>query len=324
MGDQITLAWTMPRRTTDKLALKGMQTVQICRSIGESASSTVGTMSYEAGKPASYDDTLPADSAAGSPQLAAYSIEVLNAHGRSAGASNLAYSASGAAPPAFQRASGEITANGVVLRWEPAPLPGTVHEVVIERTLLSLAAPPGSEVKPASQAPLGGGPSIVKEQSLVVHLPPGPDSGMALDPDAAFDQRYSYRISRATVFTLEAKSIEIQGPASTEIVVDTKDVFPPAVPTGLVAIAVPDDGAIDLSWEPNVESDLAGYSVYRSEPGGAPIRISPPGKSVDTPAFRDSTAVAGRDYAYSVTAIDRDGNESARSAQVKETLPRKP
>jgi hypothetical protein len=323
-GDRVTLAWTMPRRTTDKLPLKGMQPVQICRRTAEGACFTVGTASYAVGNPASYDDTLPAELIGISPQLLAYSIDVLSMHGRSAGASNIAYSASGPAPRAFLRASGEISANGVVLRWQPASLPGTEHKVNIERTLLSVATPPESGVKPASRSAFRGSQTLAKEQSLVVRLPPGPDPGKALDPDAAFDQRYSYRISRVTTVSVGGKSIDIQGPVSAEILVATKDIFPPAAPIGLAAVAAPDDGAIDLSWASNLESDVAGYAVYRSEAGGVPVRISSPGKVIDTSAFRDSTAVAGREYTYSVTALDHDGNESTRSAEVKETLPPKP
>ena len=152
----------------------------------------------------------------------------------------------------------------------------------------------------------------------------GADPGKALDPDAAFDERYSYRISRVTTVSIGGKSIDIAGPSSAEILVNTKDIFPPSAPTGLAAVAAPDEGAIDLSWAPNTETDLAGYAVYRSELGGEPVRISPPGKPIDSPAFRDATARPGHEYTYTVTAIDRDGNESVRSAEVKETLPPKP
>ncbi len=206
VGDRVTLTWTMPRRTTDKLPLKGLQPVQICRRTGESACLTVGTVSYEIGKPASYDDTLPADLTGGSPQLLSYSIDVLSLHGRSAGASNIAYAAAGSAPPAFIDASAAITGSGVVLQWEPASLPGTEHKVDIERTLLSMTASTKSEARPVPHSPFGSpGQPAAKVQTLVVRLPPGPDPGKSLDPDAAFDQRYSYRISRVTTVNIGRK-----------------------------------------------------------------------------------------------------------------------
>jgi hypothetical protein len=324
IGDRVTLQWTMPRRTTDKLPLKGLQPVQICRRSVDGPCLAVGTVSYEMGKPASYDDKLPADLTGGSPQPLAYSVDVLSLHGRSAGASNIAYTAAGSAPPAFIDAGGEVSARGVVLKWQPASLPGTDHKVNIERTLLSVTSSKQSVTGPEGKPPLGNtGPAIVKDQTLVVRLPPGSDPGKLLDPDAAFDQRYSYRISRVTTVDVGGKIIDIEGPASTEILVNTKDIFPPSAPSGLAVVAAPDEGAIDLSWAPNTEADLAGYAVYRAEAAAA-VRISPPGKPLDAPAFRDATAQPGHEYAYSVTAIDRDGNESPRSAEIKETLPPKP
>ncbi len=123
---------------------------------------------------------------------------------------------------------------------------------------------------------------------------------------------------------MAGKSIDIEGPVSPEIVVDTKDVFPPAVPSGLVAVSAPNEGSIDLSWTPGQEADLAGYVVYRGESGGASSRISPPGAPLDTPAFRDLAAQPGHTYAYSVATVDRDGNESAHSPEVSETMAPKP
>jgi len=321
VGDQVTLKWTMPRRSTDKLLLKGAQSVQICRRNGDGPCQIVGNPSFQPEKPASYEDRLPADLASGAPQLLPYSIEVLSPHGRSAGASNIAYSASGSAPPPFIRPRGEVTASGVLLQWQPDALAAAEPKVSIERTLLSTPSPTKPDVN--SKSPLGGSPSLAKEQTLVVHLPPGTDPGKALDADAAFDQRYSYRISRVSTVTVAGKSIDIEGPASAEILVDTKDVFPPAVPSGLAAVAAPDEGAIDLSWAPNTEPDLSGYAVYRNEAGGEPHRISP-AAPLDTLAFHDSSAQPGHQYVYSVTAIDRDGNQSERSPGVKESLPATP
>jgi hypothetical protein len=42
---------------------------------------------------------------------------------------------------------------------------------------------------------------------------------------------------------------------------------------------------------------------------------------VKTPAFRDTTAVGGKRYFYSVTAVDLRGNESTHSEDASETVP---
>ena len=92
------------------------------------------------------------------------------------------------------------------------------------------------------------------------------------------------------------------------------DEFPPAVPVGLTAVA--GVNSIELAWQPNSEDDLAGYQVYRSAAGGAAERIAGP---VDAPNFSDRTVEIGKKYSYTITSIDRTGNESAHSAAVEVT-----
>lgn len=77
---------------------------------------------------------------------------------------------------------------------------------------------------------------------------------------------------------------------------------------------------LELSWAINSETDIAGYNVYRSEQEGTPgTRLNT--EVLLTPAFRDMNAVPGRLYFYSVTAVDRTGNESAASAAVSGSVP---
>ena len=101
--------------------------------------------------------------------------------------------------------------------------------------------------------------------------------------------------------------------------VATTDTFPPAVPQGLVAVADAAAGAIDLSWYPDTDSDLAAYHVYRRDVhGDLPAqRIASVG--VET-SYRDAGAQPGHTYAYSVSAVDQSGNESKRSPEVEESL----
>jgi fibronectin type 3 domain-containing protein len=106
---------------------------------------------------------------------------------------------------------------------------------------------------------------------------------------------------------------------STPVVVAPKDTFAPAAPQGVVAAALAGTTAgavmVDLSWSISPENDVAGYRVYRSEREGLrgeAVNADP----VPTPAFRDTTAQSGHHYWYSVTAIDRAGNESTASTPV--------
>jgi fibronectin type 3 domain-containing protein len=105
-----------------------------------------------------------------------------------------------------------------------------------------------------------------------------------------------------------------QSEVSAIVGVTPADTFPPAVPVGLMAVA--GVNSIELAWQPNTEEDLAGYQVYRSTEGGAPERIAGP---VDAPNFSDHTVEIGKKYSYTITAIDRTGNESAHSAAAEVT-----
>jgi fibronectin type 3 domain-containing protein len=67
---------------------------------------------------------------------------------------------------------------------------------------------------------------------------------------------------------------------------------------------------VDLSWSINLETDLAGYRVYRSEQGGVRGQLITP-DLLPVPAVRDSAVALGHRYWYTVTAVDRAGNESA-------------
>jgi len=105
-----------------------------------------------------------------------------------------------------------------------------------------------------------------------------------------------------------------QSEVSATVGVTPADTFPPAVPAELTAVA--GVNSIELAWRPNTEEDLAGYQVYRSVEGSAPERIAGP---VDAPNFSDRTVEIGKKYSYTITAVDRTGNESAHSMAVEVT-----
>jgi fibronectin type 3 domain-containing protein len=154
----------------------------------------------------------------------------------------------------------------------------------------------------------------------VVHGKEGGDPGHAIAASALFNQRYRYSLERVATVAVSGQSVEVQGLPSDAIVVATTDVFPPAVPQGLVAVADVGAGAIDLSWSPDSDSDLAAYHVYRRDVhGDSPAqRIASVG--VET-SYRDAGAQPEHSYAYSLSAVDQSGNESQRSPEVEETLP---
>ena len=102
---------------------------------------------------------------------------------------------------------------------------------------------------------------------------------------------------------------------SAEACVGVRDVFPPATPQGVAALAA--GGVVDVSWSPSSEADLATFRVYRATDG-------PPERLAELPAaetrYRDETAATGVPYTYTVTAVDKDGNESAPSPGARARL----
>jgi hypothetical protein len=94
------------------------------------------------------------------------------------------------------------------------------------------------------------------------------------------------------------------------------DIFPPAAPTGLRAVAGPQ--SIELSWTRNGEPDFAGYRIFRSAGGGPFVMLR---DELDAPAFSDRDIAAGGRYTYAVEAIDMLGNVSARSETASATIP---
>jgi fibronectin type 3 domain-containing protein len=95
-----------------------------------------------------------------------------------------------------------------------------------------------------------------------------------------------------------------------------KDVFAPATPAGLTAVA--GQNSIELAWERNTEADLRAYRVYRAT-GSGEFELAADG--IEGPAYSDRQAKSGTAYRYQVTAVDAAGNESARSQTLEVTAP---
>ena len=105
--------------------------------------------------------------------------------------------------------------------------------------------------------------------------------------------------------------------SSNEVCLEVRDVEAPAAPTGVTALAR--DGAVEVSWSPASERDLAGYRVYRAAPGAAPERVAEVGAGEGT--YRDTAVAAGATHVYTVTAVDAAGNESPASVPAEGGLP---
>jgi hypothetical protein len=312
VNNTVQLSWTTPTHTTDHIALKHPVATQICRAVESGPCTVIGTLPLTPGAAGSYQDTLPAELRQGSPRLLRYEVAGRNRAGKTAPATDPAFSAAGPAPAAITDAAGLVRSDGVVLSWQPAPEDSVV--IRIHREWLSAPKTDEKQRSPMSSPP------VPTQQTLLVHLPNGTDPGHAVDTSALSNQKYRYVFERVVSFKLSSKEIDVQGQSSKAIDVATTDVFPPAMPQGLVAVADTAGNAIDLSWTPNSDSDLAGYRVYRRDIHGSEPAQRIAALSLES-SYRDATAQTGHTYGYSLSATDQSGNESPRSAETVETLP---
>lgn len=319
-GDRVQLTWTMPTKNTDKLLLKDKVSVRVCRKAAPTPYCTpLGTLLFDPGAAGHASQELPEELATGMPRPLTYFVELLNKNGRSAGLSNPAVVAAGEAPAAVLGLDAEIQKVGVVLHWRPALDGPEATAIRLQRRLVVPATPPAAK---AAQSPLGPAPEPV-EQNLLVEVKDRAQVG-AVDKDIRFGQTYEYRAQRILRVQVDGEAMELDGPLSDPVRVEAKDVFPPAAPKGLAAVAVPAGNGVaagvDLDWEPNTETDLAGYVVYRREGDGDWERISPTVLLVG-PGYHDAHVQAGHTYEYAVTAVDQRGHESLRSASTQESVP---
>jgi hypothetical protein len=312
-GDQVWLTWTMPKKTTDKIAIKVDVMVRVCREESAAGACTdAGTpLLLAPGVNGTFSETLPTPLASGPARVLKYFVELKNRNGRSTGLSNGVETLAGAPPEPVQGLTAEVRKAGVVLSWaadnENVP-------VRLERTLLTPTEP-----KP-KQGWMATSPESVEQHLLIEEV----QQGRAIDKSIHFGQTYEYRAQRLASVTADGKRLELAGAFSLPVRVEAMDVFPPAVPVGLAAVAAVggngNETSIDLSWQPDSEADMAGYVVYRREGDDSWRRISP-AEPVVGPAFHDVNVQLGHTYHYSVSAVDQGGHESARSVEAEETVP---
>jgi len=101
---------------------------------------------------------------------------------------------------------------------------------------------------------------------------------------------------------------------SSILVIQNKDLIPPEPPGNLTVIGGIE--RISLTWDKNVEPDLAGYKVYRSTTPGEGYKLL--NQEIIREEFFDDVSVKrGIKYFYAVTAVDdsKNSNESSFSKE---------
>ena len=108
-----------------------------------------------------------------------------------------------------------------------------------------------------------------------------------------------------------SSSIEIIADAFEKFVATPVNFAAPATPVGLAAAA--NQVSVQLSWQTNTESDLAGYSIFRSTtPGGPYDTIA---MNVTTNRFTDHAANQAVPYYYVIKAMNNSAGSSGYSAE---------
>lgn len=327
-GDRVLLTWSAPRETTDKLRIKEAGKTRVCRStVAPAAMECIETTELPAGQAAAsaavrHTDTLPRELQEQSPAgFAVYTVEVTNARGRSAGPSNAVKVPLAATLPSPEKLFSQVTAEGPALSWVvPADQQG-----------LSLLLPEAMKARAPvaysyrlyrrdKERPTAAAVIVPIENAFVSPKLAQPNLNVR-DAGTEWEKTYVYWVTTVTRLSAEGKSVEVEGENSPPVEVLVHDVFPPAAPTAVQAVASSGGGQsfIDLTWTPNNEADLAGYNVYRREADGQAQKIN--AEMVKTPAFRDANVTAGHTYLYTVSAVDLRANESGHSEETSESVP---
>ena len=319
-GNQVTLTWSEPARTTDRQTVRSLGPTRICRSL-DNEMKECGTPVGELPAPQSaqssgstqppsrvFNDTLPAALEEQNPTGdVTYSVEVMNRDHRGAGLSNqVTVPALPTLPPPADFHA-ELTGSGVVFTWtraaETSAPPGVQHRYRIYR-----------------RDETTGKDTIVNEIPIPI---PTAEAGSMQAQDSAFkwEKTYGYRITSLSTESRPGGEAQVEGDDSSTVRILAHDIFPPAVPSGLQAVYSGEGQKpfVDVIWAPVIDADLAGYNVYRREGDNALTKVN--AELVKSPSYRDIAIASGKTYFYSVSALDVRGNESVRSEEASESAP---
>jgi len=320
-GNDVILTFSMPKEAVDRRTLKTAPSVEMYRGTAANNLQLLATIPgamvtrYEQQHQVRYADTLTgADFQTLSGQSAVFAVRTFLAPERKSANSNLVTVQVVAPATPIADLSAEVTHSGVQLRWTAPSLDMSGQRVpaVGYRVYRAMEAETAKAPANSSAATPGreSGPIFARIAEV-------PSSAMEyLDTTAAAGSTYRYSVR--SVLASAQRSIESED--SNVVTVSAHDTFAPTAPQNLVIALVPAaDGApahLELSWQISAEADVQGYNVYRSDAADTPgakqnMELLP------TPAFRDMNVSPGRRYFYTVTAVDRSGNESAPSASAQ-------
>jgi hypothetical protein len=314
-GNQVNLTWTVPTHTTDNATFRHRGETKICRSVDQprvDPCAPIATLPAQANqKTGSFTADLP-NASAGPVDYATFAVEVDNDRGRSAGLSNEVQIPTAAVSTLNGAPNVRLTPDAVLVTANLVPQNTTVEQVLELRR----------KDKDAKQE------STVAQRPLELTIAGEATNVELRDETFAWEKTYEYQVVLvATAKVPKGDAVSFDAATSAPLELVTHDVFPPGIPAGVQAVFSGQfegqQPSIDLTWSPDTDRDLAGYFVFRrkaNEPESAAVKLN--AQPITAPAYRDIAIEPGNTYVYSVSAIDERGNESKRSEEASEQVPK--
>jgi len=309
-GSNVTLTWTTPTESTDGELLRKPGKMIVLRAIGLRPFQPVTQVTLPPALAERHPSTATATDSLSSVLLSAptesfvsYSVSSQTQSGRVDGSSNKVEIPTVPTLPPPQSLRATLSPDGVSLSWQGSSLPQASTELQNQYIYRVMRRLEGS-----------------REPVTVGQVTPAPGSLSYIDKTVTWENTYQYWITPVTIWAGQGRTGEVEGDDSSPLSVFVHDTFPPAIPAGLQAVysGIAQHPAIDLTWTPNTETDLAGYNVYRINTRGEAQKLN--SVLVKTPAFHDLNVQPGNKYVYAVSAVDLRGNESGRSESTSETV----
>lgn len=313
-GNQIILSWKMPAHNASKGSVLNISRADIYR-LAEPMTSPLQLSEEEfsnrstlitalaitdadfGAKSLTYKDALEF---AGQAARLRYAIRFVNAAGQKAGFSNVLLiepTSKIAASPTDLKA--EASQDAIRLTWTPsqANIDGTSPASVLGYNVYRSTSP--------------------KEPGKMLNNAPVTAAGFN-DEFFDFGKEYYYFV-RAVSVGIKAEPVE--SAESNLVGFKAFDTFAPSPPASITVAAAPT--TISIFWAVNIEKDVVGYKIYRSEDNDLPkdkwtlLTF----ELLKTNTLQDTRVESGKTYYYYLTATDKFGNVSEPSEIVSEKVP---
>jgi hypothetical protein len=314
-GDTVTLTWTTPTETSDGELIRKPGKMLVQRAVRTGPGSDLHfqtiaelplqpTLKEGRGEQATAKDSLTNLLPSGGADFAVYAVLAEGRNGKSFGLPNrVSVPLVPNLPP--PKISATPVPTGIMIGWEPSGPAPTAANTQTQYAYKLMRLMQGA-----------------KDPVVVAQVKANDPANNFIDTGIEWEKNYQYWIIPVTLWQDGGRKGEIEGDNSPVVDVLAHDSFPPANPTGVEAVysAAAPNSFIDITWTPNTEPDLAGYNVYRRRENEQPVKINT--DLVKTPRFADPGVQRGMKYFYSVSAVDLRGNESGKSEETSETVPK--